>query len=161
MNLHNLEEIVLIFLLSMVKFGFGGVPLAVLGLKFPFFKAMTITSAGGVTSAIIFANLSEWVLDKWHHFRVKFFPYKEHKRSSLLNSKLGNKITTKWGLIGLAIFTPFILSIPVGTLLAVHFYHDKQKVIAYMLISIIAWGVLFCLFYNSMSPSVANYFSHH
>lgn len=154
MNFSNLEEIVIIFLLSMVKFGFGGVPLAVFVAKFPFFKAMTITVAGGVTSAVIFANLSEWVLDKWHHFRVKFFPYKEHKRNTLLSSPLANKISAKYGLIGLAAFTPFILSIPIGTLLAVHFYHDKQKIISYMVVSIIVWGVVLCLFYNNMTQFV-------
>src|SRR5579863_9252634 len=144
MHFHNLYQIVIVFLLSTVKFGFGGVPIAILVDKFPFFKAITITTAGGVTSAIIFAYLSEWVLDKWHKLRTKYFPHKERKH--LPESKFTKKIREKWGLYGLAFFTPFILSIPIGTLLSVYFYHDKQKVISYMIVSIVAWDFFFYYF---------------
>ncbi len=150
MSLHNLAQIVLVFLLSMVKFGFGGVPLAVMVDKFPFFKAITITTAGGITSAIIFAYLSEWFLEKWHIFRSKYFPHKERKHAP--ESKLTKKIRERWGLYGLAFFTPFILSIPIGTLLSVFFYHDKQKVISYMIVSIVAWDLFFYYFYNYFYP---------
>jgi hypothetical protein len=150
MNSHNIWQIIAVFLMSTVKFGFGGVPLAVMVEKFPLFKAITITTAGGVTSAIIFANISDWVLKQWHRFRAKYFPYHEHKH--VPESKLTKKIREKWGLYGLAFFTPFILSIPVGTLLSVHFYHDKQKVISYMIVSIIAWDLFFYYFYNYLYP---------
>jgi len=150
MGFHNFWQIVIVFLMSTVKFGFGGVPLAVMIEKFPLFKAITITTAGGVTSAIIFAYISEWILAKWHAFRRKYFPYHEHK--SVPESKLTKKIREKWGLYGLAFFTPFILSIPVGTLLSVHFYHDKQKVISYMIVSIVAWDLFFYYFYNYLYP---------
>ncbi len=159
MNLHNLWQIFVVFLLSTVKFGFGGVPIAVLVDKFPFFKAITITAAGGVTSVIIFANISEWVLDKWHKYRMrKFPPHEHHERKHAPESKLIKKIREKWGLYGLAFFTPFILSIPIGTLLAVQFYHDKQKVISYMIVSIVAWDFFFYYFYNYLSPHLPHFF---
>jgi hypothetical protein len=154
-TLHNLYQIVIVFLLSTVKFGFGGVPIAVLVDKFPFFKAITITTAGGVAGAIIFANLSEWLLDKWHIFRRRYFPYKVHK--NVPENRLTKKIRERWGLFGLAFFTPFILSIPIGTLLSVHFYHDKQKVISYMIVSIVAWDLFFYSFYNYFSPLVTHF----
>lgn len=150
MNLHNLSQVVIVFLLSAVKFGFGGVPLAVMVEKFPFFKAITITAAGGVTGAIVSAYLSEWLLDKWHTFRRRYFPYHDHK--NIPENKLTKRIRERWGLYGLAFFAPFILSIPIGTLLSVHFYHDKQKVISYMIISIMAWDLFFYFFYNYLYP---------
>jgi hypothetical protein len=155
MSLHNLSQIIIVFLLSMLKFGFGGVPLAVMIDKFPFFKAITITTAGGVASSIIFAYLSEWVLEKWQAFRKRYFPYHEHKHAP--ESKLTKAIREKWGLYGLAFFTPFILSIPIGTLLSVYFYHDKQKVISYMIVSIVAWDFFFYYFYNYLYPLFASH----
>lgn len=159
MSLHNLSQVVIVFLMSTVKFGFGGVPLAVIVEKFPFFKAITITAAGGVFSSIVFANLSEWVLDKWHLFRNRYFPYRPEKK--VPESKLTKKIREKWGLYGLAFFSPLILSIPIGTLLSVHFYHDKQKVISYMIISIITWDIFFYYFYNYLYPIMATHFHLH
>lgn len=155
MSFHDISQIVIVFLLSTVKFGFGGVPLAVIVAKFPFFKAVTITTAGGITSAIIFAHLSEWVLKKWHNFRAKYFPYHKHKH--VPENKLTKKIREKWGLFGLAFFTPFILSIPIGTLLSVYFYPDRQKVVSYMIVSIIAWDLFFYYFYNYLYPMIAPY----
>jgi len=155
MSLHSFWQIVTVFLMSTVKFGFGGVPLAVMVDKFPFFKAITITTAGAVASAIIFANISEWVLAKWHAFRRKYFPYHEHK--NVPESKMTKKIREKWGLYGLAFFTPFILSIPIGTLLSVHFYHDKHKVISYMIVSIVCWDMFFYSFYHYFYPLLANH----
>jgi hypothetical protein len=155
MNFHNFWQIVIVFLMSTVKFGFGGVPLAVMVEKFPLFKAITITTAGGVTSAIVFAYISDWVLKQWHAFRRKYFPYHQHK--NVPESRITKKIREKWGLYGLAFFTPFILSIPVGTLLSVHFYHDKQKVISYMVVSIVAWDLFFYYFYNYLYPLMVHH----
>jgi len=155
MNLHNFLQIVTVFLLSTIKFGFGGVPLAVMVDKFPFFKAITITTAGGVASTILFAYLSEWLLDKWHRFRKKYRPHHEHKH--VPESGLTKRIREKWGLYGLAFFTPFILSIPIGTLLSVYFYPDKQKVISYMIVSIVCWDIFFYAFYQYLYPMLVTY----
>lgn len=160
MSLHNLWQMFFIFVLSALKFGFGGVPAAVFA-KYPLFKAVTITTAGGVTGAIVFANISQWALDSWHKFRVKYFPYHKHKPSKILNSKLIHTIKEKWGLAGIAFLTPFFLSIPIGTYLAVHFFHDKQKVVSYMLISITAWDIALYYFYNNFYHLVMHYLQVH
>lgn len=71
------------------------------------------------------------------------------------------KIREKWGLYGLAFFTPFILSIPIGTLLSVHFYRDKQKVISYMVVSIVAWDLFFYYFYIYFYPIMIHHVHVH
>jgi hypothetical protein len=160
MDLHGLWQMLLIFILSALKFGFGGVPAAVFA-KFPFFKAVTITTAGGVVGAIVFANISQWALDTWHKFRVKYIPYRKDKAHGLTDSKFAHMVKDKWGLAGIAFFTPILLSIPIGTSLAVHFYRDKQKVISYMLISIVIWDIILYFFYNNFYKVLAPYFHHH
>jgi hypothetical protein len=155
MNWHDVWQVTGIYVLSTVKFGFGGVPAAVFA-NFPFFKAVTITTAGGITGSILFANISEWVIVHWNKFRDKYIPSKRKNKKNILESKFVQNIKNKWGLAGIAFFTPFILSIPVGTFLAVRFFPDKQKVISYMLISITLWDILLYFlyhkFYNLLLP---------
>jgi hypothetical protein len=155
MSWHDVWQISGIYVLSTVKFGFGGVPAAIFA-KFPFFKAVTITTAGGITGSIVFANISEWVIEHWYVFREKYFPARKKKRKSILDSKFVHKVKDRWGLAGIAFMTPFILSIPIGTFLAVRFFQDKQKVISYMLISITLWDIvlyfLYHKFYNLLLP---------
>jgi len=160
MNLHSLWQILFIFLLSALKFGFGGVPAAIFA-KFPFFKAVTITTAGGVAGAILFANISQWALENWYKLMQKLFSSRRNRSITLADRKLARFIKEKWGLVGIAFFTPFILSIPIGTALAVHFYRDKQKVISYMLVSIACWDILLYVFYNNFYHVIGHYLRHH
>jgi hypothetical protein len=156
---NELKQAFGIFTLSTVKFGFGGVPWAVFA-HLPFFKAVTLTTAGGVTGSILFANISEWALDGWTKFRTRYLPYRKNPRKNILDSKFVQTVKNKWGLAGLAFFTPIVLSIPIGTMLAVRFYNDKQKVISYMLVSIAIWDVALYFFYNHFYNVLAHYFHH-
>lgn len=130
-------KILSVFLLSSVKFGIGGVPAAVFA-NFPFFKAMLITITGGMTGVMVFTYLSEWVekkLEKW-------FPRKNKKKFTLTNKTIVY-VKKYFGLVGISIITPILLSIPLGVFIAVRFYHhDKNKIIRYMFVSITAWAVL-------------------
>ncbi len=56
--MNSLWEIILVFLLSTVKFVFGSVPLA-LGLGFSFFEAVTVTSLGGFVGVTFFVIMSD------------------------------------------------------------------------------------------------------
>ena len=156
---HEIKQIAGIFTLSTVKFGFGGVPWAVFA-NYNFFKAVTITTAGGVTGSIVFANISEWVLENWHKFRQRYWPQKKEKQKSILDNKFFHKVKDRWGLAGIAFFTPIVLSIPIGAILAVRFYQDKQKVISYMLISIVIWDVILYFLYHTFYNQLAHYFHH-
>lgn len=156
---HEIKQILEIFTLSTVKFGFGGVPWAVFA-HYPFFKGVTITTAGGVTGSIVFANLSEWVVDNWWKFRAKYWPRKKEHTKTILDSKLAHKIKDRWGLFGIAFFTPLLLSIPIGTMIAVRYYHDKQKVISYMLISIACWDIVLYFLYSHFYTFMAHLFHH-
>jgi hypothetical protein len=156
---HEIKQIAGIFTLSTVKFGFGGVPWAVFA-HYNFFKAVTITTAGGVTGSIVFANISEWVLESWDKFKGKYFPSKRLKPKLITDNKFARKVKDRWGLTGIAFVTPIILSIPIGTILAVRFYQDKQKVISYMLISIVIWDIILYFIYHTFYNQLIHYFHH-
>lgn len=129
-------KIISVFLLSAVKFGIGGVPAAVFA-NFPFFKAMLITISGGITGVVVFTYLSDWITHK-----LKDKVAKKNKKKFTLTNKIIVYVKKYFGLIGISIITPLILSIPLGVFIAVRFYHDKNKVIRFMFVSITLWAVV-------------------
>lgn len=52
------------------------------------------------------------------------------------------RIWKSFGLAGIALITPVILSIPIGTVIANSLVANKRRVIAYMFISILFWSFL-------------------
>ena len=53
------------------------------------------------------------------------------------------RIKRKYGMWGIVVTTPVLLSIPVGAFLARHYYKGERKIVLYMMMSILGWGILF------------------
>jgi hypothetical protein len=51
------------------------------------------------------------------------------------------RIWKRYGLTGIALITPVILSIPIGTLIANSLVDDRRKILIYMFFSILFWSV--------------------
>jgi hypothetical protein len=51
------------------------------------------------------------------------------------------KVKHRFGLVGIALLTPFLISIPLGCYLAVRYFKNKQRIIAYMFASILFWSI--------------------
>lgn len=138
-----LWEIVSVFLLSTVKFVFGGVPLA-LGLGFSFFKAVTVTTFGGFTGVMFFVFLSEKLIENVKKLKSKKLTDSTNqapKKIFTRKNKIIINVKRRFGLAGIALLTPFLLSIPLGCYLAVRYFKNKQKVITYLFASILFWSV--------------------
>lgn len=136
-------QLVSVFLLSCVKFVFGGVPLALL-YGFSFFETVTVTCLGGFLGSTFFVYTS----DKLIAYFKKRKALKDEKNKSQAPSKKftrTNKIIVtakkRFGLLGIAVLTPALLSIPIGCFLAVRYFKDKQRVLMYMFGSILFWSV--------------------
>jgi hypothetical protein len=141
--LEDVWQIIAVILLSSVKFGLGGVPLALGLYHFSFFKTVVTTSIGGILGIIVFGYLSDVILRYTKNFVKKWrekHPGKVRKKFTLKN-KLIVKVKRRFGLVGLAILTPTLLSMPLGMLLAERYFHNKERVILYMITSVIFWSV--------------------
>jgi uncharacterized membrane protein len=135
-------EIISVFLLSTVKFVFGAVPWA-LALGFSFFEAVTVTSLGGILGCTIFVMLSDKIvllLKKRREKRCREGKVHEGKKFTKKNKLIVN-VKRRFGLVGIAFLTPFILSIPIGCFLAVRYFKFKQKILIHMYVSILFWSV--------------------
>lgn len=138
----ELWKILSVILLSSVKFGLGGIPLA-FGYGFTFFKIVVTTSVGGILGIIVFSYLSEQILklvDKIGQWWRRDHP-KKPKKIFTYKNKFIVKVKMKFGLIGLAILTPTVLSMPLGMLLAKRYFHNSQRVMLYMITSVLFWSV--------------------
>jgi hypothetical protein len=64
------------------------------------------------------------------------------------------KVWSKWGLLGIAFFTPILFSPVGGTLIAISFGEHKNRIIGYMFASAVFWAPLTALF----ADSIMNFF---
>ncbi|MCK6648327.1 MAG: hypothetical protein L6Q66_01615 [Bacteroidia bacterium] len=136
-------EIASVFLMSTVKFVFGAVPMA-LAMGFSFFETVVVTSLGGFTGVLFFVFLSDTLVKKIKAQKEK----KKNDQTKQPNKKKFTKknkiivfIKRKFGIVGISLITPLLLSIPLGSFLAVRYFKNKQQIIAYMFGSILFWSV--------------------
>lgn len=117
-----------------------------------YWTAWIITTGGGITGIFIF-YYAGWIIARWwqHNIaKVKSFFTKrpvsdfegEHRKIFTRKNKMMVRIKQRFGLFGIAFVTPCIISIPIGTLVAIAFYPKKRQVIPYLLISLVLWSFL-------------------
>lgn len=155
----NIKLIVLL-LISATKFAVAP-SIAVLGFKYNFFQSVIITSVGGIIGVLFFASLSKEIINLWKHFVLPSYIYKyisniffkifkrnnnkkaTHKKKIITKkSRLIIKMKNQYGLIGIIVLAPPLLSIPLGTFLAVRFYRKNKRTIIYLIISVIFWSII-------------------
>lgn len=144
-----LEEIlkaIPVFLWSMLKFILG----PSFGYAFKLHPLTTIiaTVSGMMTSVVAFTYFGNWI--KRNIFKNFFSepqnPSKGRRRFILF--------IKKYGLAGIAFFTPLILTPIGGTILAVSMGKPREKILLFMLVSAIAWAVIFTFAIYSFGHAV-------
>ena len=143
-------QIILTILSSAVKFAMT-FPLAVMQFRFSFHETILWTNVGGILGIYFFAFLSEKLIAWWTRtFRKKrpAFGYRnpEKKIFTRKNRRI-IRIKQRYGLFGIAITTPFLLSIPVGTFLVVRYYRTRKIKFTYLIVSNMVWSVIYTVFY--------------
>ena len=141
---HALQVLTIIFM-GAFKFLFTG--LVSFGMGYSFVETMIYMAIGGCIGALVFYLLGKTVLE-W--FRQRYVRKREARRLKGIPTK---KIFTrtnrtivrvkhKYGMLGLVMFTPPILSIPITSVLAAkYFKHDKRTLPA-LIGSILVWSVV-------------------
>ncbi|SRR6266850_7505 len=123
-----------VFLSSTLKFILG--PTFGYAAKLHVVTTILVTIAGMMTSVVAFTYFGEWL-----RTRVLDRRFPNRKKITINNPKI-IAIWKKFGLVGIAILTPLILTPIGGTILAVSSGSPKEKIIFYMLISAACWSVI-------------------
>lgn len=113
---------------------------------FNFREAFIVTTLGGVFGIIAFTFIGDGIKYAWKKIKNLFKKPSERdgepKKKFTSSNKFVVRIKMKYGLIGLAITTPAIISIPVGSIVINHFYRKKMRNMTILIISLLAWSLL-------------------
>ena len=138
-----------VYFSCMLKFIFGPAGGYAVGLH-PVTTILT-TVAGMMTVVLLFTFFGNWI-------RSRVFGRFKRKKINLKKAERFEKIWKRYGLAGVAVLTPIILTPIGGTLLAVSSGSPKDKIIIYMFISASFWSVVISMaiyvFGNEVLPDI-------
>ncbi len=136
-------ELISVFLMGGLKFFFA-VPLA-LTYDFSFWQTFLVTCFGGVIGVLFFAQFRKVILKIYY----KLFPFKHNNTKKRgFKKTLAIKTGKKYGLFGIAVLTPVVFSIPIGTFIALHFFPNKKKTLPILFASVLGWSFVLTLVWN-------------
>lgn len=123
-----------IYFSSMLKFIFGPVGGYAAGLTLT--TTILTTVAGTMTVVFLFTFFGNWI--RKHVFGRLRKPRKSDQKKA---AKL-ERLWQRYGLAGVALLTPIVLTPIGGTLLAVSSGSPKDKIVYYMFVSASVWSVV-------------------
>ena len=141
--------------MSTIKFLFA--PALAFGMGLNFIQTWLSTTAGGIVGVVAFFFLSKWLFQLYsRHFfyyslkiRVKIYnllnvtmPQFIPARKFTKRNRIIIKIVKKFGMAGIVILTPVLLSIPLGTFIATRYYSANRFLLVYLCISVLFWSLL-------------------
>lgn len=167
-KLQNLLRVVLVILLSSVKF-VAGPTVAFFNEKydFSFLKTNLFTIIGGMLGVVVVIYLSPYIMRFWYWLKLMYHkhykkrdsyfsdptvdvsqPIEVHYRyisgkKKKIFSPRSRRIVRLWkryGFAGVAAITPILLSIPLGTFILTRFETKKKRILLYLFVSIVFWS---------------------
>lgn len=150
-----------ILLLSAVKL-MVAIPLSTL-LGYSYLQTFLNTAAGGILGVLFFFFLSKSLLKAYQAVKPLLVRQLLHLRQLSGHSRIVRtrvrqlrkftkrnrmiiKIRSKYGMAGIIILTPIILSIPLGTFLAIKYYSSRKNLLAWLSLSVIVWSAVISSF---------------
>lgn len=143
--------IILTILFSSFKFA-ATFPLVIIQYEFSFLETILWTNVGGILGVCFFAFLSEKLLAWWKRLfrrsnRKILEDEQQVKKKFTRRNRRIVRIKQKYGLIGIALITPFLLSIPVGVFLVVRYCRSSKLKFLYLIAANLIWSVIYTGFY--------------
>ena len=118
---------------------FFAAPFLAKALGFTYLETIFVTTLGGVVGVFVFFNLGSRIVNFFPNF---FKPINTKRKIFTKKNKFYVKLIRNYGLFGIAIFSPILISIPIGSFLAARFF-ENQKIIALALMcaAVLIWSV--------------------
>lgn len=141
-----MKELTIIFF-STFKFA-ATFPVAIYLVKMTPLETLLYTNIGGLAGTFAFMYLSEFLIRMWNKYWPQSLKRKKKKKKVFT---AGNRrivrIKNKFGLWGIVILNPVILSIPIGSFLMVKYFGLKLKNMVWLLAGQVTWSVVYVVFY--------------
>lgn len=140
-----LLKILIVISLSGLKFMIA-IPLAVIQYDFNFLQTLLYSLSGGIIGVFIFSLLND---------KIKIlFPKKKKiktQRKRGIKEVITIKTARKYGVYGIAAITPVLLSIPIGTIIALRLFPEKRKTVRVLMSSVVIWSIILSVVLTSCS----------
>ena len=140
----HLLKILEVALIASVKFAIA--PFEAERYGFNFKEAFLITTTGGTIGIILFSLIGEVIAFGWRKmilfFRKPLHIKEKPKKKFTWFKKFIVRTKMRFGLLGLLITTPSIISIPIGTFVIHRFYKKKFRNILFLAISLVCWSLI-------------------
>ncbi len=153
-----------VFLLATVKYFYT--PLYALLLGLSFIESLLCMVAGGIFGFLVFYYLSGYILitfqqinngaeintrfrlrKKYSEWLIRRKDKRKNKNKFTRRNKLIVKTRSVYGMWGILVLTPVLLSIPLGAFLLRKYYPRKRMAVPLMLAAIIIEGCVLCYAY--------------
>jgi len=132
----DLLEIITLFFIASVKF-IVAVGFLIAREKFGYLETILILFSGGTFGTIVFYYFGSFI-NKWIN---KVFTSKKKKQVFSKKNRFIVNVKAKYGLIGLTLLGPPVLSIPVGCFLASRFYSHDKKTLPTLILGVLFWSL--------------------
>jgi hypothetical protein len=130
-------------------------PVAILAMKMSFFETIIYTNIGGALGAVIFTFFSGILIKTWNRYLPEIFKcQKKPKKVFTKRKRFLVKVKAKYGLAGIVILTPLLLSIPVGSFLIAKYYGRKKINIAWLISGQVVWSFIYTYLYIQVKAVV-------
>jgi hypothetical protein len=153
-------KLLTVFIACTIKPGLGGIPAAVFAFHLNFIETFIACTTGGICGTLVFTYSMDLIQKK-----IKIYREKKGLKNSRHNKKFTKKnrfilkVKRNFGVPGIALISPVILSIPLGVFLAIRFFGDRKKIIYWFSGSVILWTVVLYLLYNGFYTTFSKIFS--
>jgi len=155
-------KIIQVFLLATVKYVFTFPYALLIGLNFE--QTLIAVTLGGIFGFIFFYHFSGFAIKQFHHVKTFLWKYSPHSvrlkfrqliawRKEMTGERVFSKrsrfianFRAKYGLPGIIIASPIILSLPLGAFLLNKYYPKHKFAMPYMVLSILSWTAVFVAF---------------
>lgn len=155
-------KIIQVFLLAGVKYVFTFPFAMLIGLNF--LQTLIAVTLGGIAGFFFFYHFSGFAISSMpriKHFIRRYVPYpirrKYRQLLSWRKNVTGERVfsrrsrfivyfRSRFGLPGIIILSPIILSIPIGAFLLNKYYSKHKMARPYMVLSILSWAAVFVAF---------------
>jgi len=141
----TLLKILIVISLSGLKFMIA-IPLSAIQYDFNFLQTLLFSLSGGIIGVFLFSMLSDKI--------NILFPKKKkinRKRKRGVKEVITIKAARKYGVYGIAAITPILLSIPIGTILALRLFPEKRKTLPVLMSSVVIWAIILSVVLTSCS----------
>ena len=130
-------------------------PVAIYVMGMSFTETLVYTNIGGILGTLIFVYFSQFLISAWNKYWPEKLKFRRKKRKIFTKRKRRFvKIKSNYGLIGIVILSPVILSIPVGSFLTVKYYGNRIKNIIFLIAGQLFWSFVYTFFYTQVKTII-------